>query len=285
MLQPLFWSQVEYKIVLFYLFENFYNKSVTCVDHHLPKRKVGKKRLKLKTKLWITEQIIKLMTYRDNLLRKLNENFTVSDKYLYNKFRNRAVSEQRKSKKKYFHAFSQRYQSNIKMLWSGIRFILNIKNKSKLSLICQLKYNGTCVNDLQKIGNTFYNYFVNVGSNIDKIIPRTKKVPLDYLVSRTPNSIFLDPVTPREIEIIINSLNPNKSTGPYSIPTFLLKLLSTHISMSLSKIAKHSFVTGVFPGKLKFGKVNPLHKKGPEIIPLSIAQYLFFLFSQRSLKS
>ena len=31
-------------------FENFYNKSLICVDHHLPKLKVSKKRLKLKTK-------------------------------------------------------------------------------------------------------------------------------------------------------------------------------------------------------------------------------------------
>ena len=102
-------------------FENFHNMSLTCVDHHLPKRKVSKKRLKLKTKPWITAQIIKLMTYRDNLLRKLNENsVTVSNKYLYNKFRNRVVSEQRKSKKEYFHEFFQRHQSNIKMLCSGI---------------------------------------------------------------------------------------------------------------------------------------------------------------------
>ena len=139
---------------------------------------------------------------------------------------------------------------------------MNIKNKSKLSLISQLKYDGTCVNDPQKIGNIFDNYFVNVGPNIDKTIPRTKKSPLDYLVNHTPNSIFLAPVTPSEIEIIINSLNSNKSTGPYSIPTFLLKLLSSYIPVPLSKIANHSFVTGVFPNKLKFGKVNPLHKTG-----------------------
>ena len=137
---------------------------------------------------------------------------------------------------------------------------MNIKNKSKLSLISQLKYDGICVNDPPKIGNIFNNNFVNVGPNIDKTIPRTKKSPLDYLVNHNPNSIFLAPVTPPEIEIIINSLNSNKSTGPYSIPTFLLKLLSSHISVPLSKIANHSFVTGVFPNKLKFGKVNPLHK-------------------------
>ena len=107
------------------------------------------------------------------------------------------------------------------------------------------------MNDPQKVGNIFNNYFINVGPNIDKIIPQTKKSLFDYLVTHNPNLIFVAPVTPLEIEIIINLLNSNKSAGPYSIPIFLLKLLSTHIS--LSKIANHSFVTGVFPDKLKFG--------------------------------
>ena len=81
---------------------------------------------------------------------------------------------------------------------------------------------------LVKIGNIFNNYFVNVGPNIDKTIPRTKKLPLDYLVNRNPNSIFLVPVTPSEIEIIIDSLNSDKSTGPYSIPPYVFVKTSQH---------------------------------------------------------
>ena len=76
------------------------------------------------------------------------------------------------------------------MLWSGIRSIVNITNKSKLSLISQLKYDGTCVNDPPTIGNIFNIYFVNVGPNIDKTILRTTKSPLDYLVNHNPDSIF-----------------------------------------------------------------------------------------------
>ena len=67
---------------------------------------------------------------------------------------------------------------------------MNIINKSKLLLISQLKYDGICVNDPPKIGNIFNNYFFNVGPNIDKTIPQTKKSPLDYLVNHNPNSIF-----------------------------------------------------------------------------------------------
>ena len=53
----------------------------------------------------------------------------------------------------------------------------------------------------------------------------------------------------------------NKSAGPHSIPIFLLKILSSYISTPLATLINSSFENGVFPDKLKPGKVNPLHKK------------------------
>ena len=67
--------------------------------------------------------------------------------------------------------------------------------------------------------------------------------------------------TPNEIEIIINSLNKNKSTGPYSIPVVLLKILRSYIACPLATIVNHSFEYGILPNKLKLGKINPLNKK------------------------
>ena len=42
---------------------------------------------------------------------------------------------------------------------------------------------------------------------------------------------------------------------------FLLKILSRLISQPLSVIVNQSFEVGIFPNKLKVGKVNPLYKK------------------------
>ena len=122
------------------------------------------------------------------------------------------------------------------MLWSGIGSIVNVKTKSQLSQISHLLENGKQVDDPVKMANMFNSYFVNVGGNIDKSIPRAKKFPMDYLLNRIPNSIFLAPVTEGEIEIIIESLNQKKAIGPYSIPVFLLKILCRHIAVPLSKI-------------------------------------------------
>ena len=60
---------------------------------------------------------------------------------------------------------------------------------------------------------------------------------------------------------ITSSLDSNKSTGPNSIPTNILKLLKNDISTQFSDIFNVSFSTGVFPSILKIAKVIPIHKK------------------------
>ena len=72
----------------------------------------------------------------------------------------------------------------MKMLWTGIRSIVNVKVKTQFSNISHLLDNGTRVNDPVKMASLFNKYFVNVGSNIDKTVPRTTKSPTDYLKDR-----------------------------------------------------------------------------------------------------
>ena len=171
------------------------------------------------------------------------------------------VSKQRKEKRNYFLKYFEKNKTNMKKLWTGIKSIVNVKAKNQLSQISHLTDNGVRVTDPVKMANMFNQYFVNVGSNIDKSITRTRKSPLDFLRNRNVNSMFLASATPQELETIIYSLNTNKAVGPYSIPVFLLKVLAKHIAHPLSIIVNYSFENGIFPDKLKVGKVNPLHKK------------------------
>ena len=52
-----------------------------------------------------------------------------------------------------------------------------------------------------------------------------------------------------------------KAVGPYSIPIFLLKILSEHIAAPLCDIINDSFSNGIFPDMMKLEKVIPLYKK------------------------
>ena len=110
-------------------FDLFYQNLSSHVEHHAPSKKMNKRDLKLHEKPWITSKIQKLIKHRDKLLHKLNHKFTYDTEYLYKKFRNRVVSEIRSSKINYYNQYFVEHQTNMKMLWTGIRSIINIKSK------------------------------------------------------------------------------------------------------------------------------------------------------------
>ena len=91
--------------------------------------------------------------------------------------------------------------------------------------------------------------------------------PLDYLKNRNLNSFFISPVTHPETEDIIISLKNGKSTGPFSIPVKLLKLVKFDISTTLACIFNESITLDIFPDKLKCAKVIPILKKGAHTDP------------------
>ena len=117
------------------------------------------------------------------------------------------------------------------------------------------------------MANVFNNFFVSASTQVCSEIPRTKRSPLDYLKNRNMNSFFISPVAHSEIEDIIISLKNGKSTGPFSIPEKLLKLVKCDIPRPLACIFNESITLGIFPDKLKCAKVTPIHKKGAHTDP------------------
>ena len=86
-----------------------------------------------------------------------------------------------------------------------------------------------------------------------------------FLKIRSNISFFVSPTEKKEIENVISSLDSNKSVGPNSIPTKVLKLLKNGISSQLSEIFNISFSSGIFPSILKTAKVIPVHKKDSKL--------------------
>ena len=222
---------------------------------------------KLRSKPWVNLHIQKLIKHRDRLLRKLRKSHSKATEELYKKFRNRVVSENRKSKIKYYESYFQSNKSNIKSLWKGIKSIINTKARNTIQSISQLVVNGITHQDPQKMANVFNNFFVNVSALVCSEIPRSKKSPIDYLGCRNPNSIYLNPIIHTEIDDIISLLQNGKSTGPFSIPVKLLKVLKPYISQPLANIFNQSIILGIFPDKLKYAKVISIHKKGSPTDP------------------
>ena len=63
----------------------------------------------------------------------------------------------------------------------------------------------------------------------------------------------------------MSKLNTSKASGPYSIPTKILKLLQCIISKPLEVIFNFSFSTGIVPYHFKLARVIPVYKKGSQL--------------------
>ena len=139
-------------------------------------------------------------------------------------------------------------------------FILFHSKKLKPYKTFNLKINGINiqqVSTVQYLGVTF-----DVGKNTGKEIPPGNCSPASFPKGTYPESMFLSSVTSNEVEDFISQMNKNKTTGPFSTPDPLLKILKTHIAPLLSSLINDSFLCGTFPNKLKLAKVTPVFKKG-----------------------
>ena len=173
-----------------------------------------------------------------NQLGKKNELFKI---YLKNKceynhckykiYRNKLKHLIIVSKKLYFNDYFTKNLNNVKETWKGIKQLVTIK-ATKLSGPSKIKVNNTVLTDSKSIANAFNNYFSTIGPSLAANIPYVNMSFYNFLsTSGSPqlNSFYLSPTNPVEIEQVIGNLNPNKATGPYSIPIKLIICLRSFL--------------------------------------------------------
>ena len=176
--------------------------------------------------------------------------------------KNEVTSLLRTSKRDYYNRFFTNNRKNLRKTWEGIKNIINVK-PSNTNTPSFIKDNNKILTDDISISNCFNDYFSSIA---EKILNDRKykgnKSHRNYLRNALPNSFVIHECEKIEIENVISTLNKSKATGPNSIPTRILLLLKSDISVPLTKIFNLSLSTGVFPDKLKIAKTIPIFKKG-----------------------
>ena len=81
-----------------------------------------------------------------------------------------------------------------------------------------------------------------------------------YLSNKSHNSFFLSTIEKEEIKMIGSSLDIWKATGPYSIPSKVLKLIKSFTYDQLANLWNLTFTTGSFPTLLKAAKIVLIKK-------------------------
>ena len=238
----------------------FHDNLLNTINKHVPLKPVTKRIYRQRLKPWITKGILKSISIKNKYYRKF---LKAKEPNLYKKYKyyrdliNHLI---RKSKKSYYASYFEKFKKNSKKLWSGVKEIINTQNNNNNNQKHNLLINGKFTSDSKTVANSFNQYFTSVAQKlVEKMKPSTKDFN-DYLTNSNLNSMFLDPVTPEEVNDIVANLDESKSNDSYNIPTRLIKIVRHSISEPFSVIANSSFLEGIFPDKLKFAKVTPIHK-------------------------
>ena len=253
---------------------NYFNSLTYQLDEYAPFKKVTKKEYNLMFKPWISKEILEKCKRRDSILKSIsNENDPTEKTILRNAFkklRNEITKDKCDSKKSYFHSYFEKNKLKSAEVWKGIRSIVNIKASKSFS-IKLLNENNNLISDPKIISNVFNGYFSSIGPKIERKIPivpgsfkeyfEIKDVSGKSLINPSNASFFLSPTVPAEIEKLIDALEIKKSTGPNSIPVFILKILKPFFASWFSKLVNLSVTVGIFPDILKIAKITPIHKK------------------------
>ena len=129
------------------------------------------------------------------------------------------------------------------------------------------------------------NFYVNVGTEIDKKIPASLRKYTDFLGDKLTNKIVLNDCSNAEVESLIAKMSTSKASGPFSVPSKVLKEFDAFFVPLLTSIINKSFKEGVFPSNLKCAKVIPIYKKGdktkcPNYRPISLLSNVSKIFER-----
>ena len=165
------------------------------------------------------------------------------------------------SKRQYYNEYFCQNINNSKKTFSGIKQIISLKQKTILTPSKLVINNIESID--KKIANDFNTYFANIGNSLSNEIPPVNVSPRTYFPAYTQSESFLLFAT-----CSISKLNANKGTGPFSIPTKILKLLKDLFSKPLEILFNNcSFSYGVVHDKFEIARVLPVYKKGIETHP------------------
>ena len=127
-------------------------------------------------------------------------------------------------------------------------------------------------------------WLVHIGPTLAKSIPKVNKSPLSYMGNRLNESIYLEPVTEKEINTLI-SASKDTATGFDDMNSMSLKISSEILVKPLTNICNLSLTQGIFPSQLKIANVIPLYKSDDPMLfnnyrPVSVLCVLSKVFEK-----
>ena len=262
-------------------FSHLYNELSNLHDKYFPKRRI---QLKYNYKKpWLSEGLRQAIKTKNKLHRKSVIIKSSYNESTYKRYRNKLRRVLLSEEKRYYAELLHKNKNNMKKTWLILKNIVN-KGISKRVQSTFRIHDDTIISDKAIISVKFNDFFINIGPTLAKKIPSQIISPLQFMGERVFNSLFLEPVYPGEIDMIVKNLK-HSAPGHDEITTAILQLALPAIRTSLVHVMNLSLAEGIFPDELKVAKVLPLYKGDNPILfnncrPVSLLNILSKVFEK-----
>ena len=212
-------------------------------------------------KPWMSNGLRNACKKKNRLYVKFLKQRSTDAEERYKKYKNKLTSILRYCEKEYYTNLLECQKNNVKGTWKVLNKIIRKKNTSS-KFPESFKDKNNVISDKKQIANGFNRFFTNVGPDLASSIPIQSKNVHDYRGSPNLHSMLLLEVTESEILKIVKDLCNKSSTDCDDISMNVLKSVFTSVIKPFLFVCNKSFMSGVFPDRMKVAKVIPLYKSG-----------------------
>ena len=198
------------------------------------------------------------MNLRYKLLKEAKRTGRQDVRQRYKTIRNEVTKELRHCKAEYYNDQFQKVK-NTKSFRKLINKASNTRVDPPPSAI--RRDDGTLATSDKEKAELLNSYFASIGENQAKKLPRPT-VPIQTLYTKVTPTIASIDITQETVRKYIETLNPQKATGPDGISPKLLKLAGRSVTAPLTVIFNQSLRETSVPSTWKCARIKTTHKKG-----------------------
>ena len=243
----------------------FSNLFMSVIDQVAPVKQV---RLKQKTEMWFTSEIVNLIRQRDHAYNVFIKSKSSDHHTEYKRLRNLTQSAIKHAKQNYVKEHLTENSGCIKKLWKSIKNLGFMGKIKAQNINIGLRKDNDIVFDKKYVANKFNSFFCNIAQLLVEKLPPNDKVDYEsvrnfYADKKVKcNNFKFDKVSENEVYKLLDKIDSNKATGLDNIGARFIKDGAKVISLPISYLINLSFEKSAFPEDFKQAKVVPLYKKG-----------------------
>ena len=262
-LNSLNWDNLYHERNVNSAYDLFITSIKNLFEKNFPLKPV-KVRYKTNPKPWLTKGLLKCCRRKNKLYKRFIKEKSVANEQKYKQYKNKLTKILRFSEKKYYTDKLRAHSDNMKETWKILNEIVKRKNAVTNLNETFISKTGAKITNKHEVANGFNDFFVNVGPKLaDNIkIDETDPNIFEYMGNPISKTMFLKPVVEQEVLGIVNTCKNKTSLDCENLSMYTIKNIIPSIVKPFTYICNLSFLTGIFPDKLKNAKVIPLFKAG-----------------------